>query len=67
MNAQMEIAKLKDGECWVWPEGDCGKAEIWLKHGTLFLFEIPMYGGEPMFYGSYQRVEDLVQTVMAWT
>jgi hypothetical protein len=23
-----EISKLKDGECWIWPESDYGKAEI---------------------------------------
>ena len=49
MNEYDEIIKLKDGQCWTWPESDYGLAEIWLKNSTYFLFDIPLYGGEPIF------------------
>lgn len=65
------ITNLKDGESWTWPESDYGRAEIWLKNGTYFLFEIPMYGGEPRFCESYDRhqvkINELVERVLAWT
>lgn len=44
-----EILRLKDGEEYTIPESDYGKAEVWLKNGMYFFFEIPMYGGEPQY------------------
>ena len=68
VNAKAEILKIKDGESWIWTESDYGKAEIWLKNGMFFLFEIPIYGGEPRFHNNYSpsRADDLVQTVLSW-
>ena len=69
MNPEQEIRKLKDGEVWEWPESDYGKAEIWLKNETYFLFAIPMYGGQPCFEQSYNkgRIGEMVATVESWT
>lgn len=63
-----EIKKLKDGEVFIVPEGDYGKAEIWLKNETYFLFEIPMYGGNPSFHKAYNKhyLEDLVKVIDSW-
>lgn len=70
MNTHKEkILALKDGECYIWPESDYGKAEIWLKNDCYFLFEIPMYGGEPMYDGVFvnANIDKLIATVESWT
>lgn len=66
---KQHIEKLKDGECYTVPESDYGKAEIWLKNETYFLFEIPMYGGNPHFGGYFNkhRIDDLIATYQSWT
>jgi len=67
-NAKDEILKLKNGESWVWPESDYGKAEIWLKYNTYFLFEIPIYGGgEPRFYKQFRDIDSLIKMVESWS
>ncbi|MCK4359155.1 MAG: hypothetical protein KAW92_10530 [Candidatus Cloacimonetes bacterium] len=69
IDAIKEIAKLKDGESWIWPESDYGKAEIWLKNNLYFLFGIPSYGGAPIFYKAFEKdeINTLVKTVKSWT
>lgn len=69
MNAKEEILNLKDGECWIWPESDYGKAEIWYKNNTYFLFEIPTFGGQPSFVDSFTiaTIMNLIKTVESWT
>lgn len=69
MNPEKEILKLRDGESWTWPESDYGKAEIWFKNGTYFLFEIPSFGGEPRFFAGYKRstLVTLINIVESWT
>ena len=68
MNAKKEILKLNDGQCWIWPKSDYGRAEIWLKNGTYFLFEIPPYGGKPNYYCCYEvcQIDKLISTVSSW-
>lgn len=63
------IIALRDGECWTWPESDYGRAEIWLKNYTYFLFSIPMYGGRPSFEDAYdiRSIDQLIQRVNTWT
>ena len=76
MDYKEEILALKDGESFVIPESDYGKAEIWLKHGTYFLFGIPMYGGRPFFEKAVssmsknskdQVVDCIVKIIKSWT
>ena len=69
MDALVEILKLKDGECWTWPESDYGKARIKLKDGNYSLFEIPTYGGEPIFVAevSGRDLPCLIKIVESWT
>ena len=69
MKVKEEILNLKDGECWIWPESDYGKAEIWYKNKTYFLFEIPMFGGQPLFVDSFTiaTIINLIKTVESWT
>jgi len=68
INAKEEILKLKDGGFWIWPESDYGKAEVWFKYGTYFLFEIPSFGGRPEFYKDYTiwEIEHLINVVRSW-
>lgn len=69
MNPKDEILKLKDGECWEWPESDYSKAEIWYKNERYFLFEIPNFGGQPSFVDSFNKfeIDSLIKTVNSWT
>ena len=69
MTPKQEILKLKDGESWIWPESDYGKAEIWYKYGTYFLFEIPLYGGQPMYSCLFpeNNIDGLILKVNSWT
>ena len=69
MDIKQTILNLKDGEHWIWPESDYGKAEIWLKHNVYFLFEIPSFGGEPHYSGSYTKttIPDLIEMVEKWS
>lgn len=63
------IVNLKDGECFTWPSSDYGLAEIYSKHDALFIFSIPMYGGEPVYESVFikARVDDLIEFVLSWT
>lgn len=63
------ISTLKTGECYIVPEGDYGKAEVWCIHKKLFVFEIPMYGGEPIFYDSYpaDMASAVVDVILSWS
>lgn len=64
-----EILKLKDGERYIVPESDYGKAEIWFKNDRYFLFEIPMYGGTPVFFKAYsvQWIDTMINDYNSWT
>jgi hypothetical protein len=66
-NPEVAITKLKNGESWIWPESDYGKAEIFRIHDCFLLFEIPTYGGKPMFEGGYYRINQLIDKVNSWT
>lgn len=63
-----KIIALKDGEVWIVPESDYGKAEIWLKHETYFLFEIPAFGGQPSFFKAYRsHIDEMINDYNSWT
>lgn len=64
-----QILNLKDGECYVWPESDYGKAEIYQRNGSYILFGIPMFGGIPYFVAVFpiSEIDSLIKTVEKWT
>lgn len=64
-----EIKKLKQGERYIVPEGDYGKAEVWKIHDLYILFEIPAYGGQPMFYRAYHpsELQTMIDTIESFT
>lgn len=68
-NHKENILKLKDGETYFISTGEEAGGEIWKKNNWYFLFEIPQYGGEPMFveYFPFDEVDKLVETVLSWT
>lgn len=57
-----KLFNLQDDKCFVWPNG---KAEVWRKHDTLFLFEISEFGGTPVFDKSYSRfwINEMIERV----
>lgn len=61
------IEALEDGESFIWPESDYGKAEIWRKNETFLVFSIPMYGGVPVFEKAMKRVDDVIEMVESRT
>jgi hypothetical protein len=69
MDIEQKILNLKDGEVWTWPESDYGKAEIWRKHDVYFLFEIPSFGGQPVYTEAYIKTDIplLIATVEKWS
>jgi hypothetical protein len=69
MTDKEQILQLKDGECYIVPKSDYGKAEIWFKNGTYFLFEIPQYGGQPKFVEAYppHRIDEMISKYESWT
>lgn len=64
-----EILKLKNGEHYIVPESDYGKAEIWKINNNYFVFSIPIYGGEPRleetFYNSDE--DEVIKLINSWT
>ncbi len=69
MTDKEQILELYEGESYIVPESDYGKAEVFLKHGMYFLFSIPMYGGLPVFVKAYtgDSIEDLIREYESWT
>lgn len=69
MNILQEVLKLEDGESYIVPESDYGKAEIWKKNDIYFLFEIPMYGGLPVYSGNYikHQLDKMVAVINSWS
>lgn len=67
MNTKNKIQELKNGECFVVPESDYGKAEVWYLNGIYFLFEIPTYGGLPRFVGHNSDIDKLLKVIDSWT
>ncbi len=63
------ILKLKQGEMYLIPESDYGKAEVYLINDRYFLFGIPMYGGEPWYNDNYKKeqIDELLKVVYSWT
>lgn len=55
------INSLCSGESYTIPESDYGLAEIHRIHDRLFLFQIPNFGGSPLFDSDYSTSEvDLI-------
>lgn len=48
------------------PESDYGIAEIYLHVDGYEVGEIPMYGGEPLFY-IIKTATEVVKTIQSWT
>ena len=70
MNIANEIKAIQDGQCWIWPESDYGKAEIWMINDVFFLFEIPTFGGQLVYVKNYNgigHIGELIAAVRSWT
>jgi hypothetical protein len=66
---KVEIIKLKQGECYIWPKSDYGLAEIWKINDYYFVFEIPEFGGNPYYSSMFIKddVEYLIKHILSWT
>ena len=64
-----EILKLETGQCYIVPESDYGKAEIWRINNMYFVFEIPMYGGKPVYSRSYKldQIDKMIYWINEWS
>ena len=64
-----EIRGLNHGEYYIIPESDYGRAEVWNINDMLFLFEIPMFGGIPIFKRAFPMLlaEELIKLTNSWT
>lgn len=69
MTDKQAILNLKHGEHYIVPESDYGKAEIWRIHDNYLLFEIPTYGGTPIFFCSYSpwSINGMIKRYEGWT
>lgn len=63
------IEALENGDRYFWSLGEGSGAEVWRIHDIYVLFEIPQYGGPPIFSQPFKRreIEDLVLAVLSWT
>lgn len=64
---EMSILGLENGEMYLWPESDYGRAEIYRINNVYILFSIPQYGGEPAFYETVPTASIAYKIVNAWT
>ena len=64
-----KILQLGNGECYIVPKSDYGKAEIWKINEIYFLFEIPTFGGLPKYEGGYllTGIDDMIKIIESWT
>ena len=74
METKEKLMSLKNGESYIIPESDYGKAEIWYIHNYYIIFEIPMYGGNPVFsevitgcLKREQQVNRILDKINKWT
>lgn len=69
MSDKDEILNLRHGECYIVPESDYGKAEVWRINNMYFLFSIPTFGGEPAFEKAFhiRDLDNLIKTYERWT
>lgn len=60
-----DILKLKHLECYVIPESDHGKAEVYRVNDMFILFEIPLFGGDAIFDGTYfvSRIDEMIKKI----
>lgn len=63
------IQRLGDGESFIVPESDYGKAEIWKVRDRLLLFSIPTYGGIPSFEDIFKsdEISLIIKKISEWT
>ncbi len=64
-----EILKLHNGEMYTVSESDYGKAEVYRIWDFYILFEIPTFGGTPMFSKAYpiRKIDKLIVEIDSWT
>jgi len=67
MNILEHIKLLKNGQHYMVPESDYGKAYIHKLHDIFIVFEIPIYGGNPSFSFATTSAIEVVETIEAWT
>lgn len=68
------LLKLNNGEHYVVPQSDYGKAEVWLINNAFFVFEVPMYGGDPNYATNFpfarhkqKAAEQVMSLIDSWT
>ncbi len=69
MTDKEHILNLKQGELYIVPKSDYGKAEIYLINEMYFLFSIPEFGGNPIFEKAFNenRIDEMIEFYESWT
>ena len=62
-----KILEMKDGESLYTNMCNDGGALIHKYWDYYFLFEIPLFGGDPMFYKAYKNIEEMISVYTNWT
>jgi len=60
----VKLESLKEGENYIVPEGDYGRAEVYKINDHYIIFEIPLYGGEPVFWGATKWAEEAAKSCL---
>ena len=65
---KIELEKLRHGEHYTAPQSDHGKAEIYRLHDRYILFEIPMFGGQPQYAGTFHinQIDKIITIIDNW-
>ena len=68
IQAREEIEKLNDGEYCCFNMFEEGGAVCYKCNGMLLLFEIPQYGGEERYSGTYfeNQLNALIEEAFSW-
>ena len=69
MSDEEKINNLEHGESVCLNMFEEGGAEVYRVYNVFVLFEIPSYGGEPQYFGTYykQSIPAMIEKYMSWT
>lgn len=67
--AAEKIENLKNGERCYFNMFQDGGAVCYMCNGMYLLFEVPLYGGEEVYIGTYfeNQINDLINEAFSWT
>ena len=67
MDDLKKLKLMRDGDTELFNMVNDGGAEVHKFNGIYFLFEIPLYGGKPRYYGHCETEEKVIKIYSKWT